>query len=133
MDENAILNYQEKRRARRAATPTGTTAILRVDDVLELNLVNDISSCGMLTSHFYTGDPYDIDSLVSDIIINIPPSEPNSGINHQFSIERGKIVRTFFDENAQNYFYGVEFVHASPYLRELIVNYTDEALLHERK
>ena len=129
MDENSLLSYQEKRRARRAVTPTGATAILKIDEVLELNLVRDISCLGMLTCHFYTGNQYEIDSLVSDIIINIPPAELNSGKKHHFSIEKGKIVRSFFDTNSHNYFYGIEFIDESPYLMEMIDIYADEVLL----
>ncbi|MEN8142143.1 MAG: PilZ domain-containing protein [Thermodesulfobacteriota bacterium] len=128
MSENALLSYPEKRGARRALTPTGTTVILKIDDVLEINLIRDISSSGMLICNFYKGEQHEIDSPLSDIIINILPSEPSTGKKHHFTIEKGRIVRSFFDENSQNHFYGVEFIYESPYIREKIDCYVDEVL-----
>ena len=132
MSENVLLSYQEKRGARRAVTPTGTTVMLKIAEVLEMNLVRDISSSGMLTCNFYKGEQYEIDSLLSDIIINILPAEPNTGKKHHFTIDKGRIVRLVFDKNSQNYFYGIEFIYDNPYIREKIDSYVDEVLLADR-
>jgi hypothetical protein len=129
MSGNALLSYQEKRRANRAVIPIGTTAILKISDVLEINLVRNISSYGMLTCDVYQGKRYEVGSLLTEILINIPHAEPDTNEKNNFRIEKGEIVRSFFDENLQNYFYGIEFIHESPYIREKIARYVDQVLL----
>lgn len=131
MRGNSLLSFQEKRCTRRAVTPPGSTVILKVADVLEINLVRDISSSGMLTCNFYKGEQYETDTILRDIIIDILPENPNTDKEHSFIIEKAKIVRSYFDKNLQNYFYGVEFIYDNPYVWEKIDRYVDEVLLTE--
>ena len=116
-------SFLEKRRAKRIAAPEGTTVLLRWDNgPLEPTRVEDISVSGMLICHFNDERIHPVESLINDIIIDIPPCELNNNSKIWLLINYGKVVRSFVDQVSRASYYGIELMDDNPYVKEKIAS-----------
>ena len=116
----------EKRRAKRVPVPFGTTALfLSSGGSLDTTCVRDISVLGMLLCAYSSVEKHPINSSIYNIFIDIPPSELSPGNRICFVIDRGKVVRSFFDQTSGTFSYGIELTYESSYVKkkiEILVN-----------
>ena len=123
MSDKDTDSFLEKRRAKRIAAPDGTTVLLRWDNgpLGPIDLM-DISVAGMLICNYNNEKMYPVNSLINDIIIDIPPCELSNNSKIWLLINYGKVVRSFVDEVSKTSYYGIELIDENPYVKEKIAS-----------
>jgi hypothetical protein len=128
MANKDLAPFSEKRRAKRAPVPIGTTALfLSGVGSLEKIYVLDISVIGMLLCDYRSVQKYSLNSSIYNIYIDIPPSESNAASETRLLIDNGKIVRSFFDKASETFCYGIELTYESSYVKETIEGLVNNA------
>lgn len=114
------LFFLQRRTYPRVTMPQGTVAILKKDGKLLNSLyVRDISPAGMLVCTTSPSSGIDVSVLLSDIVISIPDGNGRRGRNFP-PIDRGQVVRSFFEEENHTYCHGIAFDYESSYVREAL-------------
>lgn len=118
--DNTVTNYiSEKRRAKRIPVPVGTTALIRNSTgYIDTVHVRDISLAGLLISGDFSGERYPINKPIIDIILNVPSYELRANGRISLLINRGQVVRTFFDQVSKTLCCGIELIIESSYVKE---------------
>lgn len=126
MANKETVLFSENRRAKRIPAPVGTTAILRnTGSSLDMLYVRDISVIGMLVCDYNSTEIYPINSSIDNIFIDIPPSELSSNKRICLLIDKGRIVRSFFDHASSALCHGIELTYENSYVKgkiESLVN-----------
>ncbi len=124
--------YTLQRRAfNRVKVPAGTRALVkREDEAMTTIFVYDLSVAGMLMCSDPAEGEYATDSLISDIVISIPPGKAAGEVSIARKvlplIGRGRIVRSFVDQETLRPCYGVSFHYDSQYVQENIKQVVSE-------
>jgi hypothetical protein len=126
MVNNDTATLSEMRRAKRVIVPLGTTALFLTNyGSLDTTVVQDISVIGLLLSVYNSENKYPINTYIYNIYVDIPPSELSAGNRICFLVDRGKVVRSFFDQVSETFCYGIELIYESSYVKgqiECLVN-----------
>lgn len=110
----------QRRSHSRIKMPQGTKAIIKKDGKLLNSLyVRDLSAAGMLVCTATPVSGLSEEAALSDIVIALPDNEVGRG-RLLPPIDRGQVVRTFFEEESQIYCHGIAFNYESPYVREAL-------------
>ncbi|MEN8135781.1 MAG: PilZ domain-containing protein [Thermodesulfobacteriota bacterium] len=113
--------YLQKRRYTRKTTPIGTRALFKGNDNhMDSAHVKDLSEGGMLIFHNSGKDKYPLDSIINEIFITIPPDQTSGDRRITPLINRGEVVRTFYDHEQGISYYGTRFFYKSAYVREKV-------------
>ena len=92
--------------------------------------VHDLSAAGMLMCNDPAEGEYATDSIINDIVVSIPPrgsaGEVSTARKVLPLICRGRIVRSFVDQETQRPCYGVSFHYDSNYVKETISQVVSE-------
>ena len=111
----------ENRRAKRILAPGGTSALfMSSGGSIERARVRDISVIGLLLCDYRTTEKYLLNTPIYNIFVNIPRSELSTGSEICFLIDKGKIVRSFFDQSSGTVCYGIELSYESSYVKDQI-------------
>ncbi|MEN8133961.1 MAG: PilZ domain-containing protein [Thermodesulfobacteriota bacterium] len=113
--------FSEKRRAKRISAPVGTTALLRnCGNPQDKIYVRDISLNGMLVYDYNSSETYPVNSSISNIFVDIPACELSANRRICLLIDRGKVVRSFYDQAAEAVCYGIELTYVDSYVKKMI-------------
>ena len=113
--------FTEKRRAKRIIAPSGTTALfLSSTGSLDTVCVGDISVNGMLLCGYNSEEKYPANSLIYNIYVDIPPCKSSAGKRTCILIDRGKVVRSLYDQASKTFCYGIELMYKSSYTKNII-------------
>ena len=112
--------FLQRRRSPRMTLPNGSWALLRKNGKLMNSLsVRNISVDGMLICTGSKTFGMDREVELRDIIISIPADGSKPG-RILPPIDKGAVVRSFFEEESNSYCHGVSFRYDSPYVREAL-------------
>ena len=118
----------EKRRAKRILAPVGSSALfLSSGGSMERVKVRDISVIGLLLCDNRTTGKYPLNTSIYNIFVKIPRSELSAGSEICFLVDKGKIVRSFFDQSTGTVCYGIELGYDSSYVKDQIENLVKNA------
>jgi hypothetical protein len=125
------LYLLQRRSCHRVRVPVGTRALIKNEDEAMTNiLVYDLSAVGMLMGSDSAEGEYATDSIISDIVVSIPPRGSGGEVSTARKvlplIGRGRIVRTFVDQETLRPCYGVSFHYDSSYVKETISQVVSE-------
>jgi hypothetical protein len=120
-----ILCLLQRRSCNRIKVPCGTRALVKKADAgLATVLVHDLSAAGMSMCNDPAEGEYAMDSIISDIIVSIPPQLAAGEVSLARKvlplIGQGRIVRAFVDPQSRRRCYGVSFSYESGYVRDSI-------------
>ena len=107
----------QRRSHSRALVPQGTRAILKKDGRLLNSLyVRDLSPAGMLVCTASPSASLSVESILNDIVISLPDIGTKRG-QVLPPIDKGQVVRSFFEEESNIYCHGIAFNYDSAYIR----------------
>ena len=121
MPNQEKIIYSEKRRARRVLTPKGSSTLIKKESgALDVYQLDDLSTIGMLFSDKRKRETYSTGLLFDDVYINVKLGDSGTGDAFFIFLGQSKIVRSFFDEDSQTIFYGMEFLDRSTYVKDRV-------------
>ena len=121
MPNQEKIIYSEKRRARRVLTPKGSSTLIKKESgALDVYQLEDLSTIGMLFSDKRKRETYSTGLLFDDVYINVQLGDSGTGDAFFIFLGQSKIVRSFFDEDSQTIFYGMEFLDRSTYVKDRV-------------
>ena len=121
MPNQEKIIYSEKRRARRVLTPKGSSTLIKKESgALDVYQLDDLSTIGMLFSDKRKRETYSTGLLFDDVYINVQLGDSGTGDAFFIFLGQSKIVRSFFDEDSQTIFYGMEFLDRSTYVKDRV-------------
>lgn len=107
----------QRRSCQRAPVPQGTRAILKKDGrLLNSFYVRDLSPAGMLVCTASPSAGLSLEAVLNDIVISLPDNGAKLG-QVLPPIDKGQVVRTFFEEESGIYCHGIAFHYDSEYIR----------------
>jgi hypothetical protein len=111
----------EKRSAKRIPAPVGTTALVTNSfQSLDTVSVRDMSAVGLLIDGRSSEEKYPVNTLINGIFLTIPPCELNANSSTCLFINKGKVVRSFFDQVSSTVWYGIELTNKSSHVKEML-------------
>ncbi|MCK4839093.1 MAG: PilZ domain-containing protein [Desulfobulbaceae bacterium] len=119
------LSFYQRRSSTRVKVPVGARALIRKEnEKIATVFITDLSAAGMLMCNDLAEGEYDTDSIISDIVVSIPPIGAAGEVSTVRKvlplIARGRIVRSFVDQETLRPCYGVSFHYDSKYVKESI-------------
>lgn len=119
------LKSLQRRSCSRIKVPAGTRALVRRgNEAMATVFVRDLSVAGMLICNDPAEGEYLTDSIISDIIVSIPPQGTAGEVATARKvlplISQGRIVRSFVDQETNRPCYGVSFCYDSSYVKDTI-------------
>lgn len=125
------LYLLQRRSYRRVKVPVGTRALVKKDnEAMATVVVHDLSAAGMLMANDPAECEYTTDSIIRDIVVSIPPrgsvGEVSTARKILPLICRGRVVRSFIDQETERPCYGVSFHYDSNYVQETISQVVSE-------
>lgn len=119
------LSFLQRRSCGRIKVPSGTRALVRNgNDVMSTVFVHDLSAAGMLICNGPAEYQYSTDTIISDIVVSIPPGASGGEVATARKvlplINQGKVVRSFVDKKSHRSCHGISFHYDSSYVRETI-------------
>lgn len=116
----AELFVLQRRSYPRVKVPQGTRAILKKDGkLLSSFYVRDISPAGMLVCSSSPASGIALDAVLNDIVISLPDNGNGRGRTLP-PIDRGQVVRAFYEEESHIYCHGIAFKYESAYIRDAL-------------
>lgn len=110
----------QRRSHPRVTVPQGTRAILKKDGrLLNSFYVRDISPAGMLVCTASPSSGLSLESVLSDIVISLPDQGAELG-GVLPPIDKGVVVRSFFEEESHIHCHGIAFNYESAYIHEAL-------------
>ncbi|MEN8136011.1 MAG: hypothetical protein ABFS18_10840 [Thermodesulfobacteriota bacterium] len=119
------LYFLQRRSCNRVKLPAGTRALVkRENEAMTTIFVRDLSADGMLMCNDPAEGKYATDSVISDIVVSIPRGRAVDEVSTARRvlplIGRGRVVRSFVDQETLRPCYGVSFHYDSEYVKETI-------------
>lgn len=110
----------QRRSHQRIVVPQGTRAILKVQGrLLNSFYVRDLSAAGMLVCTASPTSGLSVEAILNDIVISLPDNGSKLG-RVLPPIDKGQVVRTFFEEESHIYCHGIAFNYDSAYIRSAL-------------